>query len=184
MDPAVIAAVVATPTALIAAGAAYAAGRRQALGAQRGPVDAVRRQHQRDAYAAFLTAANTYADATDWSQCTRRARQEITDTRGPAIREAVELRAREMRFQAAPLLDAVRSPLAVVSLEGPAHVAELAQRAREAAFDVGIVAARAARTAGAFWETKDETLDRHRALKDSIEAFTVAARDHLNGEST
>lgn len=179
MDPAVIAAVVASPTALIAAGAAYAAGRRQALGAQRGPVDAVRRQHQRDAYAAFLTAANTYADATDWTQCTRQARQEITGTPEPPIRMAAEMRARELRAQAAPTYSHLRAPLAVVSLEGPAHIAE---QARRAALAVGIAAARNARTAGAFWETRDETLDEHHALKDAIEAFTVAARDHLNGE--
>jgi hypothetical protein len=64
MDPAVTAAIITTPTAVIAAAAAYAAGRAQARGAHRGPVDAVRRQHQRDAYAEFLRAALSYQNST------------------------------------------------------------------------------------------------------------------------
>lgn len=60
MDPAIIAALITTPTAVIAAAAAYAAGRSQARAAHHGPIDAVRRQHQRDAYADLTRAAWSY----------------------------------------------------------------------------------------------------------------------------
>ncbi|MGW1245226.1 hypothetical protein, partial [Streptomyces bobili] len=62
MDSAIIAALISAPVAVVAAAAAYAAGRAQARGAHRGPVDAVRRQHQRDVYAAALAAAHTYLE--------------------------------------------------------------------------------------------------------------------------
>ena len=56
MDPAVTAALITTPAAILAAAAAYAA--RSAQG--RGSVDAVRRQQQLEVYAAFLTAARRH----------------------------------------------------------------------------------------------------------------------------
>lgn len=65
MDPAVAAALVATPSALLAALAAYTAGRAQARSAQRAPIDAVRRQHQRDAYAELIRAAWAYVGSTE-----------------------------------------------------------------------------------------------------------------------
>ncbi|MCW8382430.1 hypothetical protein [Streptomyces justiciae] len=64
MDPAVAAALITTPTAVLASAAAYAAGRAQARSAHRGPVDAVRRQHQRDAYAELSRAALSYLSST------------------------------------------------------------------------------------------------------------------------
>ncbi|MEV8228912.1 hypothetical protein AB0P41_23100 [Streptomyces sp. NPDC079167] len=57
MDSAGIAALITTLTAVLAAATAYAAGRAPARAARRGPVDAVRRQHQREAYAALATQA-------------------------------------------------------------------------------------------------------------------------------
>ncbi|MEU0300627.1 hypothetical protein ABZ252_14320 [Streptomyces sp. NPDC006175] len=57
MDSAGIAALITTLTAVLAAATAYAAGRAPARAAHRGPVDAVRRQHQREAYAALATQA-------------------------------------------------------------------------------------------------------------------------------
>ncbi len=42
------------PPAVLAAVGAYAAGRAQARAAHRGPVDAIRRQHQREAYATLV----------------------------------------------------------------------------------------------------------------------------------
>ncbi|MEU9575570.1 hypothetical protein AB0D62_38240 [Streptomyces massasporeus] len=60
MDPAITAAIVATLTAV----AAYAGARSQARSARRGPIDAVRRQHQRDAYAELTRAAWSYAAIT------------------------------------------------------------------------------------------------------------------------
>jgi hypothetical protein len=60
VDPAIVAALVAVPSALVAAAAAYAAGRRQAKGAHAGAVDAVRRPHQREAYLRLSDEARTY----------------------------------------------------------------------------------------------------------------------------
>ncbi|WP_145953751.1 hypothetical protein [Streptomyces venezuelae] len=182
MDPAVIAAIVTSPTALIAAGAAYAAGRRQASGAHRGPVDAVRRQHQREAYAAFLVAANTYIRAAELETCLGQARAEVTDAGQPGYREAVDARAREIRFEAARLgiLD-FDLPLALVHLEGPEPVAELAQQVANVAFGVGIAAALVGTAADEVAEG-NRTSQELSTLNEAVLAFARAARDHLNGQ--
>ncbi|MDX3067151.1 hypothetical protein PV518_34105 [Streptomyces sp. ND04-05B] len=65
MDPSIAAALITTPTTVLAAAAAYAAGRAQARSAHRGPVDAVRRQQQRDAYAELTRAARSYLASTE-----------------------------------------------------------------------------------------------------------------------
>ncbi|MEV6993067.1 hypothetical protein AB0N87_28330 [Streptomyces sp. NPDC093228] len=187
MDPAVIAAIVTTPTTLIAAAGAYAAGRHQARGAHRGPVDAVRRQHQRDAYATLLSALNTYAHATDWNQCLQRARLEMTEAEGGFISihhppDWAENHARHARVAAAPLLEPVRPALDVVSLEGPKHVADLAEMACLTAYSVKsaavIVTVMEARRRSVSSDDPDQL---HAMLRRYIAAFTEAARDYLNG---
>ncbi|MGV9915484.1 hypothetical protein ACWEWD_38490 [Streptomyces tendae] len=178
MDPAVIAAVVTTPTAVLAAAAAYAAGRAQARAAQRGPVDAVRRQHQRDAYAAFLVAASTYASKTHEGNRVDQARAEIPDTGDPQrYRDQIRQRVRELLAEAAGSLSPIPQALALVQLEGPAHVAELAER-------VELWANMVDSYAGADTNSSTYSVQRerqaHRKLKDWIEAYVKAARDHLN----
>jgi hypothetical protein len=64
MDATVTAALITAAAAALGAAPAYAAGRAQARGAHRGPVDAVRRQHQRDAYAELIRAAWHYHAGT------------------------------------------------------------------------------------------------------------------------
>lgn len=81
MDPAVTAALISAPVTVVAAGAAFAAGRAQARGAHRGPVDAVRRQHQHDAYATFIAAVHAHLGRSYWNRCHREAREEL-DARG------------------------------------------------------------------------------------------------------
>ncbi|MFL9658760.1 hypothetical protein ACJ7VE_34195 [Streptomyces sp. PB17] len=62
VDPAVAAALVAVPSSLLAAAAAYGAGRRQAQGAHAAAVDAVRRPQQREAYLRLSKEARAYLD--------------------------------------------------------------------------------------------------------------------------
>ncbi|MFB7247893.1 hypothetical protein ACFCYX_36140 [Streptomyces populi] len=64
MDATVTAAFITAAAAALGAAPAYAAGRAQARGAHRGPIDAVRRQHQRDAYAELIRAAWQYHAST------------------------------------------------------------------------------------------------------------------------
>ncbi|MFK3735664.1 hypothetical protein ACI2LJ_35970 [Streptomyces sp. NPDC088090] len=181
MDPAVIAALVASPTALIAAGAAYAAGRRQALGALRGPVDAVRRQHQRDAYAGLLDAANNLVDNTDWTTCLGQAQGEALASGDPSTLEALEQRARVIRNQAAiSHLKAVKKTAAVVTLEGPEHVALQAARIRAAAKGVAMAARLATLPPRTGAQINDRTPSEVQATQSFIQSFIVMARDHLN----
>ncbi|MEV8015264.1 hypothetical protein AB0O76_02660 [Streptomyces sp. NPDC086554] len=63
MDSTITAALIAMPSAVIASVAAYAVGRAQARAAHRGPIEAVRRQHQHEVCAAFHAAITAYDDA-------------------------------------------------------------------------------------------------------------------------
>jgi hypothetical protein len=186
MDPAVMAALVGIPatviTAAVSAAAAYAGARTQARGAHRGPVDATRRQHQRDAYAAFLEAASTYAYEAQWRRNHLQAHAEIPGGGDLARLERVRRRARELRLEAAELLDSLRRTLPVVQLEGPEHVADLAQDVFRCAIYV-LVDARVA----AEWEEDDRPDNNDRAdrnLAAKITAYTTAARDYLNDSAT
>ncbi|MFC9342880.1 hypothetical protein ACFT0G_06145 [Streptomyces sp. NPDC057020] len=181
MDAAVIAALVASPTALIAAGAAYAAGRRQAIGALRGPVDAVRRQHQRDAYARLLEAANNLVDNTEWTACLWQARGEALASGDPSTPGALESRARVIRSQAAVShMEALKKAAAVVTLEGPEHVAVQAARIRAAATGVAYSARLATLPPRAGAQINDGTPGEVEAIRSHIRSFIVMARDHLN----
>lgn len=64
MDPAVLAAIVGVPSASLAAAVAYLVGRAQARSVYRGPIDAVRRQHRRDAYAELARVGWSYLSQT------------------------------------------------------------------------------------------------------------------------
>ncbi|MFE0453061.1 hypothetical protein ACFW2D_17605 [Streptomyces sp. NPDC058914] len=172
MDPAVIAALIATPTAILAACTAYAAGRAQARGAHRGPVDAVRRQHQRDAYALFAKAARSFHASTHPTDVVaiEAAGEDPSRLSGARRKE----RARQLRRQAdvKPLLDAYL----VVELEGPKHVAGLAKRVVSHAENV-----RSNLPVGDIWRPASPWRPDHAALNNAVEAFVAAARDHLNG---
>jgi hypothetical protein len=118
MDSSVLATLISTPVALLAAAAAYAAGRVQGRGAYQGPIAAVRRQHQRDAYAAFLTAANAHIRQTSWQTCLDAARIAIgITTFMDESREEVEQRATQIRARVP--LESLQAATSVVSLEAP-----------------------------------------------------------------
>ncbi|MEU1259338.1 hypothetical protein ABZ445_39260 [Streptomyces chartreusis] len=181
MDSAIAAALVTTPTALLAASAAYAAGLHQARGARRGPVDAVRRQHQRDAYAAFLGAATTYAYETRLTRNQERALAELSTGNEDQV-DRVERRSWELRAEAAESIDPVQRTLPVVLLEGPEHIAERAQEASIAAHMLRSGAPQYVRLGpeGNAQAAVQRAREEHARLVDAIEAFTIAARDYLN----
>ncbi|MEV6197559.1 hypothetical protein AB0M19_34795 [Streptomyces sp. NPDC051920] len=185
MDSSVLAALISTPVALLAAAAAYAAGRVQGRGAYQGPIAAVRRQHQRDAYAAFLAAANAHVQQTAWQACFDEARLAIGITAFmDDSREEVERRATQIRARVP--LDSLRAAAAVVFLEGPKRIAGLAQDIVHNAESVRSDA-RAGNGPGgvlhALRQGRAADLDppAHYRLIQAVDAFTSAARDHLNG---
>ncbi|MFD8211495.1 hypothetical protein ACFV2S_34525 [Streptomyces sp. NPDC059695] len=181
MDPQVIAVVIASPTALVAAFAAYMAGRHQGHGAHRGPIDAVRRQHQRDAYAAFLQAAETYAYGTWRTVTLAQARAELTSSGAAHDRAGIDARAVVLRAEAAERDAALRATLPVVQLEGPERIADLAQEVAGAAFQIRLAARQRDYTDSA---SVQAARDEHRHLTTAIAAYVTAARDHLNGDRT
>lgn len=232
MDPAVAAALVATPSAVLAAWAAYAAGRTQARSAQRGQIDAVRRQHQRDAYAKLIRAAWTYVGTTEEvltlvhqlhdsrisndpdvmvrmdqmvrnlsGRCLRRAdlaavfapaevprsvesTLEVLERYSPTWLEDIS-KAAERRN-----LDGLALAETVVALEGPDHLAELAEQlSRQAAFvqrcwlQVAVVPFFRFGPIGSDQTDSEQEItprDLHGRLKQAVQEFTRAARLHLN----
>ncbi|MEU8679638.1 hypothetical protein [Streptomyces sp. NPDC048560] len=170
MDPAVVAAVITTPTAVIAAVAAYVAGSAQARAAHRGPVDAVRRQHQREAYAALVIEASKYE---------KHMFREYIETISPRMRHH-----RNGILAGPDASEALLFAVAAVRLEGPAHLAELAHRIERASNHVfgAVLTLQATDDPTA---TSPEDLrqfdERHNILKDRERAFVEAASAHLNG---
>lgn len=167
MDATVAAALIAIPTAVIASAAAYAAGRAQARGAHRGPIDAVRRQHQREAYAALVAESQRYAGRMFM---VFRAITDLSEASAPNPSLGVE--------DAEPLAFAV----AAVRLEGPPHLASMAvdiQRAANRIFGslLGLRGAQDPVLAPEHLQF-NEGFDR---LAQATEAFVSAASVHLNG---
>lgn len=169
MDSAVVAALITTPTAVLAAAAAYAAGRAQARAAHRGPVDAIRRQHQREAYAALVGEVAKYENhmyRVYLAIVEPRLQRHWNDTLSAQDNEALVFAA------------------AAVRLEGPAHLADLAHRIELASNHVwGAVleVQDAEDPVASLANTKFE--ERHNTFKDRAKVFVEAASAHLNGTS-
>lgn len=184
MDPAVVAALVAAPTAALAAAAAYAAGRAQG----RATVDAVRRQHQREAYAALNIAARRY-----WRDTAQRATK-------PRVHRDLHLAGETL-----PNLTEVHEAVVMVALEGPDHLGTLAEcvemNAEALATMLQLDAAGFANSSaevaverergGHFFlpvqveggeqvEVKIDPASAHEDLRQATENFGRAARRHLN----
>lgn len=167
MDSAVIAALITTPTAVLAAAAAYAAGRAQARAAHRGPVDAVRRQHQREAYAALVAQAAAYEShmfRVYLGILDPRMQRHWNDTLTTQDNEALAFAA------------------AAVRLEGPTHLADLAHGIELASNHVYGAALELQQAEDPVASTANTKFDeRHNILKDRAKAFVEAASTHLNG---
>ncbi|MBB4714279.1 hypothetical protein BJ965_004161 [Streptomyces luteogriseus] len=178
MDPAVIAALITTPTAVLAAVTAYAAGRAQG----RGTVDAVRRQHQRDAYAAFLSAAISFADQMDWRRCVALATRETAASTHPESAEAVRRLAAGIR--AAVDIKPMQDASMLVHLEGPKHVSQLVitamNQARKNQEDAETAIQDTPTAPGTFALPDPEKADY--AFSRRVGIFMAAASAHLNGD--
>ncbi|MBB4717799.1 hypothetical protein BJ965_007681 [Streptomyces luteogriseus] len=161
--------------AVLAAAAAYAAGRAQASGARRGPVDAVRRQHQRDAYAAFLKAARQYERATRFADLARAAQ---ADNNGLELDRQALLR-EVVRRRAWISLEPIAETLPVVQLEGPKMLAVYAQEAADAAERLAQVA-QTLLPAFAFGDVQKQFEQDTANLHTRITHFTVEARAFLD----
>ncbi|MEV4937606.1 hypothetical protein [Streptomyces zaomyceticus] len=176
MDPAVTAALIAAPVAIIAAAAAYAAGRAQARGARLGPVDAVRRQHQRDAYANFAIAARAFADSTSpsASHVIRAAGQDPSAlTRDQRITLAATLRRTTQ-------MSDLTSTYMILALEGPPKIADLAAAITEAAVNVRVTVNRVPPAMTS--DPPHDPLYLHTVLMTALQAFMEGASAHLNGQ--
>ncbi|MFB7188656.1 hypothetical protein ACFCZT_25820 [Streptomyces sp. NPDC056230] len=188
MDPAITAALISTPVALFAAAAAYGAGRVQGRATYQGPVDAVRRQHQRDAYAALLGTANSYVRQTNWGECSRQACDRLGICYPPRERRE-EADRQACRVRAEVPIEPLRLAAAVVELEGPEQIAAIAGRIENAAHSVHVRAlwGEAPHT---FFDildgnpAPDDDHNHHLDLLNAVHAFTEAARAHLNDSQT
>ncbi|MFB7676919.1 hypothetical protein ACFC26_36500 [Kitasatospora purpeofusca] len=183
MDSAVIAALIPTPIAVAATGAAFFAGRAQGRGAYRGPVDAVRRQHQRDAYAALLAAARAYADLTspEAAEADMESFLYLSNDRA----EVADLIARRRyEYLAGVPIDAVLDAAAVVELEGPDHLSSLAEKIADLAHRVQREGVDRVPTGINSLGTDNPRPPVRVHLLKAIEEFTATARTHLNSEKS
>lgn len=174
MDPSITAAIISAPVAVVAAVASFAAGRLQARGAHRGPVDAVRRQHQRDAYAALLATSNALWVKNSPARLLTQARIELSGSTG--------ITPMEIHDQAAAIalrtsVDEVFSAMAVVSLEGPEEVVDAANAIFTAIGELQ-KAWSLARANHSLAVADPE----HHNLAKAISQFTAVASLHLNGK--
>ncbi|MEU4617846.1 hypothetical protein [Streptomyces umbrinus] len=178
MDPAVTAALITTPTAILAAAAAYAAGSAQG----RGSVDAVRRQQQREVYAAFLTAARRHrADIEE--ALTHAAEIQLARAAGEPLSPEEEDQRRQViadTAQAGPLDE----PAALVFLEGPDDLAYAALLIVQHAKTTCMLLTAAPEHVGTMSRLQGRPMEVHdecRRLEGAIHRFTLDAQAHLNG---
>ncbi|MFE6639520.1 hypothetical protein ACFVFT_38600 [Streptomyces tendae] len=178
-DPAVIAAVITAFVAVIAAAVAFAAGRMQGRGAHWGPVDAVRRQHQREAYAAFLGDLWTYLGATNWDSVKHRTTHDML-LAGLAVDEASVTMSTFAHLATLP--PNVQASGSVVFLEGPDLVAESGLAAQDAANAVWRAAMNGVMNPSAGSEMVNAYRAAHHVLHVRTNAFALDARWRLNSK--
>ncbi|MGW3944129.1 hypothetical protein [Streptomyces phaeochromogenes] len=94
--------------------------------------------------------------------------------------DRVERRARELRAEAAALVDPLRRALPVVQIERPKQIADLAQDVFRGAMVVRLLAQR-----DIYSDTVpvQSVRDEHQRLAGAITAYTTGARNYLNGPS-
>ncbi|MGW6531742.1 proline dehydrogenase [Streptomyces venezuelae] len=162
MDAGLAALLGAAVGSLATLGAALVNGRAQA----RSQHDQWRRQHRRDAYAAYLSALHDRDIAMD----------AVLDALRPDVDEKIR------RF--ITLAREVHRAVEVVVLEGPAPVVEVAERVTRASGDLSLVVRRMAENAragddGRRAEDAGLAAERERALYQAVKDFRLAARTAL-----
>ncbi|RPE43753.1 hypothetical protein EDD90_6967 [Streptomyces sp. Ag109_O5-1] len=165
MDAGIAALLGATVGSLSTLGAAVVSGRAQA----RTQHDQWRRQHRRDAYAGYLSALHDRDIAMD----------AILDALGPDEPDLSDVDEKIRHFVA--LAREVHRAAEVVVLEGPASLAEVADRVTRASRELSEVMRRMAENAHAGDTTRkagDTALaaDRERILYRAVRDFRLAAR--------
>lgn len=179
-DPTVVGSLITGAVAFVAAGVAFAAGRMQGRGAHWGPVDAVRRQHQREAYAAFLADLWAYLGATNWEAVTRQTALDRLQA-GLPVDEA-SVRMSSFTQVTTVSTNPIQASGSVVFLEGPDPVALIAGAAHRAANAVWLVAANAVSNPVAGGEMVTAYCVAHQKLFEQINFFAQEARAHLNSK--
>jgi hypothetical protein len=154
MDASVIAALITTPTAVLAAGAAYAAGRAQG----RGSVNAIRRQHQRESYADLVGAAHALVrEVRTWKE-------------GETTLAVAKERIRNLQPE-------VDRAAAIVSLEGPSHLQTFIDTVGMSALIIGDRVGRFEGTVAELVEHIDDHID---SAESATYLFAEVASDYLN----
>ncbi|TDC67552.1 hypothetical protein [Streptomyces hainanensis] len=176
-----LAAFVSIPTALLTAAASYAAGRSQG----RSAVDAVRRQHRRDAYTAFLLAVNAYVGSASWNACLAEARAATGKADSWLDKERNETLVRHaLRIRAGVSVAPLRAAASIVHLEGSAHLGALAGRVIDCAEEMQVVASNReeleAEVRALVTNPRAEPRT-DRRMAEAVVEFTRAARRHLDG---
>ncbi|MFG2840836.1 hypothetical protein ACGFYE_38240 [Streptomyces zaomyceticus] len=143
-------------------------------------MDAVVREHQRTAYAAFLSALHEYERAVDTREA--RAEQQLIDA-GASGTDA-ELMLRTLELTAAISIDEVLKASVLVELQGPEPVAEAARRAVVAFADHHHSAVPNRWRREPPRRTAARILQLQEALFPAQNAFTMAARAELNRGSS
>ncbi|MFD8421037.1 hypothetical protein [Streptomyces sp. NPDC059466] len=127
MESEVITALLGTPAVLITAAAAWFAGRAQSRSAYQGPVDAVRRASQREAYVDLYRASRRFDEAckaADWAHL---------GLPGDPGQKQLTQEVLNLLDQMHEAQDALQHAMYMVCLEGPDNLAEIAVRLHNAA---------------------------------------------------
>lgn len=168
MDAGLAALLGAAVGSLATLGAALVNGRAQA----RSQHDQWRRQHRRDAYAAYLSALHDRDIAMD----------AVLDALRPDVPELPDVDEKIRRF--ITLAREVHRAVEVVVLEGPTPVVEVAERVTRASGDLSLVVRRMAENAragddGRRAEDAGLAAERERVLYQTVKDFRLAARTAL-----
>ncbi|MFJ6558118.1 hypothetical protein ACIQNT_38760 [Streptomyces luteogriseus] len=188
MESEVIAALIGAPTVLVTAAAAWIAGRLQSRGAYHGPVDAVRRAAQRDAYADLYRTGRRFIEAWEEAEAAvERAPRAIPPSSDPLVTPDVR-RLLDGMFEAQEALEHAAD---MVRLEGPTSLAEIADRIWASASRLGgqQLGPRWGRTRtrplfDTYIDSPEHNRERNEAMSefgDAHRGLLPAAREYLNG---
>ncbi|MFF8994052.1 hypothetical protein ACF09H_29810 [Streptomyces sp. NPDC014983] len=167
MDSTIAAALVSVPASLFAAVTAYGAGRVQG----RGAVDSVRRASQRESYGQLLAAGYEFVDAG------RRILPHFDASFPPSLLAPLPGTPEQALDELNGLVRRIGERAAVVKLDGPPHIAELAHAVWDAAAQVSLDAHLSRRPAAA----NQPGVARSPLLFDkAMTTFAEEASEHLN----
>lgn len=167
MDSAIVAALVSVPASLFAAVTAYGAGRVQG----RGAVDSVRRASQRESYGQLLAAGYEFVDAG------RRILPHFDPTPRPFPLAPLPGTPEQALEELSGLVRRIGERAAVVKLDGPPHISELAHGVWDAAAYVSLEARLSRRSATA---NGIDLFGSRLRFDKAMTTFAEEASEHLN----